>query len=184
MEDEVSLILDSTEESMNNAIEHLEEQLANIRAGKANPNMLNGVMVRYYGAQTPLNQVANVNTPDSQTLVVQPFDKSAIPEIEKGVHAANLGLNPMNNGDNIIISVPTLTEERRQELVKKVKSESEEAKVSVRNDRKTGNDQLKKCEISEDDLKRAEDKVQKLTDKHTAKIDDIFARKEKEILTV
>jgi ribosome recycling factor len=184
MEDEVSFILESSEESMQSAVVHLEDHLSNLRAGKANPNMLNGVMVEYYGAQTPLNQVANVTAPDSQTLSVQPFDKSAIPEIEKGVHAANLGLNPMNNGDSIIITIPTLTEERRKDLVRKAKSEAEEAKVGVRNDRKSANNELKKLELSEDALKAAEDDVQKLTDKFTAKIDETLTHKEKEIMTV
>lgn len=184
MNDEIDFILDSTKEDMQKAIIHLEKQLVNIRAGKASPAMLGSVKVDYYGAQTPLNQVANVNTPDARTISIQPFEKSLIPAIEKGIMQANLGFNPMNNGDNVIINVPPLTEERRRELAKQAKAEAEEAKIGVRNDRKNANQELKKLDISEDLLKAAEADVQKLTDTYIEKIDKILAVKEKEIMTV
>ncbi|UJH90516.1 ribosome recycling factor [Antarcticibacterium sp. 1MA-6-2] len=184
MNEEVDFILDSTEENMQNAIKHLEKQLLNIRAGKASPAMLGSVMVEYYGSMTPLNQVANVNTPDARTITVQPFERGTIPQIEKGIMQANLGFNPMNNGDSVIISVPPLTEERRRELAKQAKAEAEEAKIGIRNDRKIANNDLKKLDISEDALKIAEDNVQELTDKHIKKVDQIFENKEKEIMTI
>ena len=146
--------------------------------------MLGSVTVDYYGSQTPLSQVANINTPDGRTLSVQPWEKSLIPEIEKGILKANLGFNPMNNGDNIIINIPPLTEERRKELSKVAKSEAEDAKVVVRNDRKNANDELKKLDVTEDLHKKAEEDIQKLTDAYVKKIDEVFAVKEKEIMTV
>lgn len=184
MEDEIEFIIDSSKEGMEKAIAHLKKQLLNIRAGKANPAMLGSVMVEYYGSQTPLNQVANVNTPDARTISVQPFEKKLIPEIEKGIMQANLGFNPMNNGENVIINVPPLTEERRKQLSKQAKAEAEDAKVGVRNDRKQANNELKKLDISEDQLRDAENEVQELTDQHIKKIDEILAVKEKEIMTV
>lgn len=184
MEEELEFIIDSAKEGMDKAIAHLKKQLLNIRAGKANPSMLGGVMVEYYGAMTPLNQVANVNTPDARTLSVQPFEKKLIPEIEKGIMQANLGFNPMNNGENVIINVPPLTEERRVQLTKQAKAEAEDAKVGVRNERKTANNELKKLDLSEDMMKDAEKDVQKLTDEHIAKIDEILEIKEKEIMTI
>ena len=184
MNDEVDFIIDSAEEAMKNAITHLEKQLLNIRAGKASPSMLGSVRVDYYGSQTPLNQVANVNTPDARTLSVQPFEKNMIQAIEKGIMLANLGFNPMNNGDSVIISVPPLTEERRKELAKQAKAEAEEAKIGVRNDRKNANQEIKKLDISDDVKKVAEDEIQTLTDTHIDKIDKILAVKEKEIMTV
>ncbi|MDT0648552.1 ribosome recycling factor [Autumnicola edwardsiae] len=184
MEDEVDFIIDSTKEGMHKAIEHLKKQLLNIRAGKANPAMLGSVLVEYYGAKTPLNQVANVSTPDARTISVQPFEKKLIPEIEKGIMQANLGFNPMNNGESVIINVPPLTEERRTQLVKQAKAEAEDAKIGVRNDRKSANNDLKKLDISEDLLKSAEADVQTLTDEHIEKIDQILVAKEKEIMTI
>lgn len=184
MTEEINFILKSAEEDMNKAIKHLEKQLLNIRAGKASPGMLGSVTVDYYGSQTPLSQVANINTPDGRTLSVQPWEKSLIPEIEKGILKANLGFNPMNNGDNIIINIPPLTEERRKELSKVAKSEAEDAKVVVRNDRKNANDELKKLDVTEDLHKKAEEDIQKLTDTYVKKIDEVFAVKEKEIMTV
>lgn len=184
MEDEIDFIIDSAKEGMENAISHLNKQLQNIRAGKANPSMLGGVMVEYYGAQTPLSQVANVNTPDARTLSIQPFEKGLIGEIEKGIMQANLGFNPMNNGESVIINVPPLTEERRKQLSKQAKAEAEDAKVGVRNDRKTANNELKKIDISEDLLKKAEAEVQKLTDTYISKIEEILSNKEKEIMTI
>lgn len=184
MEEEIELIIDSAEEGMQKAISHLNKQLLNIRAGKASPSMLGSVMVEYYGSLTPLNQVANVNAPDARTISVQPFEKGSIPNIEKGILQANLGFNPMNNGDSVIISVPPLTEERRRQLVKQAKAEAEDAKVGVRNDRKTANNELKKTDVSEDLQKNAEADIQELTDKYIAKIDSILENKEKEIMTI
>lgn len=182
--DEVEFILEEAKEGMEKAISHLKKQLGNIRAGKANPSMLGSVMVEYYGSQTPLNQVANVNTPDARTLSIQPFEKSLIQEIEKGIMLANLGFNPMNNGESVIINVPPLTEERRRQLTKQAKSEAEDAKVGVRNDRKQANQELKKLEISEDLKKNAENDIQELTDGYIERIDKILEIKEKEIMTV
>lgn len=184
MDEELDFIIDSAREAMQNAIVHLEKQLVNIRAGKASPAMLGSVRVDYYGSQTPLNQVANVNTPDARTITVQPFERSLIQAIEKGIMLANLGFNPMNNGESVIINVPPLTEERRKELAKQAKAEAEDAKIGVRNDRKNANQEIKKLDISEDLQKDAEEQIQQLTDTHIEKIDKIFAVKEKEIMTV
>ena len=185
MNEEIDFILESTSELMVNALKHLEKQFVNIRAGKASPAMLGSVMVDYYGAQTPLAQVANVNTPDGRTITVQPWEKGMLQEIERSIMIANLGFNPMNNGETIIISVPPLTEERRLELAKQAKSEVEEAKISIRSARKEANSDIKKFEdISEDIQKNAEMDVQALTDVHVKKADDLYDAKEKEILTV
>ena len=169
---------------MDNAIKHLEKQLINIRAGKASPSMVSGVKVDYYGTPTPLNQVANVNTPDGMTISIQPWEKSLIPEIERGIQVANLGFNPMNNGESVIINVPPLTEERRKELVKQAKAEAEEAKIGVRNDRKTANQDIKNLDASDDMKKNLEIDIQEMTDKHISKIDAILEAKEKEIMKV
>jgi len=187
MNEEIDFILDATKESMQNAITHLEKQLTVIRAGKATPAMLSGVMVPYYGSPTPLNQVGNINTPDARTITIQPFEKSLMQEIEKAILVANLGFNPMNNGESIIISVPPLTEERRRDLVKQAKTEAEDSKIGVRNDRKNANNEIKKLEkqgLSEDEAKNTEEKIQKLTDTYIKKIDDMHIIKEKEIMTV
>ncbi len=184
MNEEVDFILESTEENMQQAIKHLEKQLLNIRAGKASPAMLGSVMVEYYGSRTPLNQVANVNAPDARTISIQPFERGTIPNIEKGIMQANLGFNPMNNGDSVIISVPPLTEERRRELSKQAKAEAEEAKIGIRNDRKVANNDIKKLDISEDLSKIAEENIQELTDKYIRKVDSVYENKEKEIMTV
>jgi len=184
MNEELQFILDSAKESMQGAVSHLESELLNIRAGKANPVMLKSVMVDYYGAPTPLSQVANVNTPDGRTLSIQPWEKSLLTEIEKGIMIANLGFNPMNNGESIIINVPPLTEERRKELAKMAKAEAENAKVSIRNARKDANQEIKKSEASEDMQKNCEIDVQSSTDSFILKIDTILAAKEKEIMTV
>lgn len=184
MEDEIDFIIDGTREAMANAIKHLEKQLMNIRAGKASPAMVGSVMVDYYGNPTPLSQVANVNTPDGMTISIQPWEKAMISEIERGIHLANLGFNPMNNGESVIINVPPLTEERRKDLAKQAKAAAEEAKIGVRNDRKNANNELKGLEISEDLKKGLEDDIQKMTDEHIKKIDSILALKEKEIMTV
>lgn len=184
MNEEVQFIIDAAKENMDNAIRHLEAEFVNIRAGKATPSMLNGVKVEYYGALTPLSQVANVNTIDAHTITIQPWEKQLIPEIEKGILVANLGFNPMNNGESIIINVPILTEERRRELAKHAKSEGEKAKVSIRNDRKEANHELKKLDISEDLLANTEADVQTLTDDYSKKVDELYVIKEKEIMTV
>lgn len=184
MSEELDFIIESTEENMQNAIRHLEKQLLNIRAGKASPAMLGSVMVDYYGSMTPLNQVANVNTPDARTISIQPFERGMIPNIEKGILVANLGFNPMNNGESVIISVPPLTEERRKDLAKQAKAEAEEAKIGIRNDRKVANNDIKKLEISEDLSKIGEETIQQLTDKYVRKVDSIYENKEREIMTV
>lgn len=185
MEEEIQFILDTAKESMDNAIRHLEKQLSNIRAGKASPAMLGSVLVNYYGNQTPINQVANVNTPDGRTITVQPWERNMLQEIEKGIMYANLGFNPMNNGETIIINVPPLTEERRRDLAKQAKAEAEDAKIGVRSARKDANNDIKKSDsISEDFKKNAEIDIQQLTDKYVKKIDDLFDLKEKEIMTV
>lgn len=184
MEEEIDLIIESTREAMGNALKHLEKKLVTIRAGKASPSMLTGVMVDYYGTPTPLNQVANVNTPDAMTISIQPWEKAMIPEIEKAIMVANLGFNPMNNGESVIINVPPLTEERRRELAKQAKSEAEESKVGVRNDRKVANNEIKQLDVSDDLKKNLEIDIQEMTDQHIKKIDDIYAKKESEIMTV
>jgi len=184
MDEDIKFIIDSTKESMDSAIKHLEKQLVNIRAGKASPAMLGSVMVDYYGSQTPLNQVANVNTPDGRTISVQPWEKNMLQEIERGIMLANLGFNPMNNGDFIIINVPPLTEERRMNLAKQAKSEAEDAKVGIRNARKEAMNDIKKSDVSEDLQNNAEIDVQELTDTYVKKVDDILDVKEKEIMTV
>ncbi|MBT8270907.1 MAG: ribosome recycling factor [Flavobacteriaceae bacterium] len=184
MEEDVQILLETTKEAMDHAIEHLEKELANIRAGKASPSMLGSVMVEYYGSMTPLNQVSNVNTPDGRTITVQPWEKSMLGEIERAIMVANLGFNPMNNGESIIINVPVLTEERRLQLSKQAKSEAEDAKVGVRNARKDAHHELKKLDISEDWQDNAEIDIQELTDKYIQKIDDMYHVKEKEIMTV
>jgi len=184
MKEEISFIIDTAEEAMLGTIKHLEQVLTNIRAGKASPVMLKSVRVDYYGTSTPLSQVANVNTLDAHTISVQPWEKSLIQEIEKGIMNANLGFNPMNNGESVIINVPILTEERRRELAKQAKSESEDTKVSIRNDRKEANNELKKLDTSEDLLKNAEIDIQELTNKYSEIADAHYVKKEKEIMTV
>lgn len=184
MDEEIEFILDTAKEAMSNAITHLEKELRSIRAGKASPSMLGTVMVDYYGAQTPLGQVANINTPDARTLSIQPWEKNMLQPIEKAILIANLGLNPMNNGDVIMINVPPLTEERRKTLAKQAKAEAEHAKVGVRNARKEANNDIKKTDVSDDMKKNAEADVQELTNSFVKKIDDILSVKEKEIMTV
>jgi ribosome recycling factor len=185
--EEIEFILDSTQESMAGSIAHLEKSFLNIRAGKASPQMLGSVFVDYYGSQTPLSQIANVNVPDARTITIQPFEKSMLHTIEKAIMVANLGFNPMNNGDIVIISVPPLTEERRRDLVKQAKSEAEDAKISVRNARKDANTDIKKLEkdgTSEDACKTAEDEVQKMTDTFIKKIEEHLVHKEAERMKV
>jgi len=184
MNEEIEFILDTAKEAMHNAISHLEKQLITIRAGKATPSMLSSVMVDYYGSKTPLSQVANVNTPDARTISIQPWEKNMIQEIEKGIMLANLGFNPMNNGESVIINVPALTEERRRDLVKQAKAEAEDAKVGIRNARQEANKEIKKTESSEDIKKNAEIDVQNLTNEFSEKVDVVLVKKEKEIMTV
>jgi ribosome recycling factor len=187
MNEEVEMCLMETEERMENALKHLESELRKIRAGKASPSMLDGIMIDYYGTATPLNQVANVNTPDPKSILVQPWEKNMLAPIEKAILTANIGLTPMNNGEVIRITVPALTEERRVQLVKQVKAEGENAKVSLRNSRKWANDELKglqKDGLSEDLEKDAEDEVQKLTDKFSEKIESIMEVKEVDIMKI
>ena len=156
MEEEIKFILDSTKEAMRNGLVRLEKKLVNIRAGKASPAMVAGVMVDYYGNPTPLGQVANVNTPDGMTITIQPWEKGLIPEIEKGIHTANIGFNPMNNGESVIINFPPLTEQRRIELAKQAKHEAEESKIGVRNDRKKAKSDIKELDFSDDMKKNLE----------------------------
>ncbi len=173
--------------SMEKTITHFQEQLLSIRAGKASPSMLAGIMVEYYGTPTPIEQVSSINTPDARSIIVQPWEKALIPEIEKAILNANLGFNPQNNGETVRVNVPPLTEERRKELVKQAKAEAETAKVSLRNARRDANDTLKKLQkdgLAEDEAKTAEGEVQKITDKYNAKVDELAAAKEKEIMTV
>ena len=184
MNEEIDFIIDSSKEDMHKAVNHLRQELSNIRAGKASPIMLKGVMVDYYGSQTPLSQVANINTPDAQTISVQPWEKNMIPEIEKGIMYANLGFNPMNNGESVIITVPPLTEERRKELVKVAKAEAEHGKVSIRNIRKDANNEIKKLEVSEDLKKISEEEIQNLTNEHVKQIDELLKIKEAEIMKI
>ncbi|TDQ21896.1 ribosome recycling factor [Tenacibaculum caenipelagi] len=184
MTEEIDFILDSAKEAMNSAIEHLVKELRSIRAGKASPAMLANVQVDYYGSATPLGQVANVNTPDARTISIQPWEKNMLQEIEKAIMLANLGFNPMNNGENIIINVPPLTEERRKDLAKQAKAEAEHAKVGVRNARKDANNEIKKLDVSDDMKKSAETEIQSLTDQYVKEIDDKLVVKEKEIMTV
>ena len=187
MTEEIDFILDSTEESMSGSIAHLEKEFLNIRAGKASPAMLGTVFVDYYGSATPLSQVANINVPDARTITIQPWEKAMLHPIEKAIMIANLGFNPMNNGDNIIINVPALTEERRRDLAKQAKVEAEDAKVGIRNARKDANNEIKKLEkegTSEDICKSAEDEVQNLTNSYIKKVDEVLALKEAEIMKV
>jgi len=182
--EEIEFIIEVCEESMKNAIRHLEKELLNIRAGKANPSMLASIKLDYYGSLTPLSQIANINTPDAQTISVQPWEKDKLIEIEKAIMVANLGFNPMNNGESIIITIPPLTGERRRELVKIAKSEIEIAKISVRNSRKEANNDIKKLEVSLDQKSLSEGDIQNLTNKYITQIDKIYSIKEKEILYV
>lgn len=184
MNEEVNFILESAKENMDKAISHLEKELVKIRAGRANPAMLSSVMVEYYGNMTPLAQMSNINTPDARTISVQPWEKSMISEIETAITNANLGFNPMNNGEMVIINVPPLTEERRVQLVKQAKSEAEDAKVGVRSARQEANKEIKALDVSEDLEKNAEIDIQELTDSFTRKIDSILEAKEAEIMKV
>jgi len=172
---------------MDKAVDHADNELNKIRAGKASPAMLDDIMVDYYGSPTPLSQVGSVNTPDARTIVVQPWEKSLLNPIEKAIMEANLGVNPQNDGTIIRINVPPLTEERRRDLVKKAKNEAENGKIAIRNIRKDTNEKIRKLKsegVSEDEMKTGEAEVQKLTDAYIAKIDGLSVAKEKDIMTV
>jgi ribosome recycling factor len=187
MLEEVNFVIDHCREKMEAAIDHLEKQLLHIRAGKASPSMLDGVVAEYYGALTPLNQISNISTPDAKTIAIQPWEKGLIPVIEKAILAANLGFNPENNGEIIRINIPALTEERRRQLVKQVGREGETAKISIRNARKEANENLKKLlneGLSEDMEKDAEEEVQNLTDSYSKKVDKLIKVKEEDIMTI
>lgn len=184
----MSDIIKDTKSRMQKSIDNLSRELANISTGRANSNLLNGVTVDYYGAPTPVQQLASINVPEARLLVISPYDKTSVADIEKAIIAANLGVNPTSDGEVIRISVPALTEERRKELVKEVKKIGEDAKVSIRNIRRDINDQLKKDEkngdITEDDLRSQTDDVQKATDNSIKDIDQLVADKEKDIMSV
>ncbi|WP_341775363.1 ribosome recycling factor [Staphylococcus pasteuri] len=184
----MSDIIKDTKSRMQKSIDSLSKELANISAGRANSNLLNGVNVDYYGAPTPVQQLASINVPEARLLVISPYDKSSVADIEKAINAANLGVNPTSDGEVIRISVPALTEERRKELVKEVKKIGEDAKVFIRNIRRDVNDQIKKDEkngdITEDDLRSQTDDVQKATDNSIKEIDQLVDDKEKDIMSV
>lgn len=187
MSDEIKMALEEATAAMEKSINHLEYELSKIRAGKASPSMLDDVRVDYYGAPTPLKNIANVNTPDARTITVQAWEKNMLNNIAKAILEANLGLNPQNNGDMIIISVPMLTEERRKELSKRGHAEGENAKVGIRNARKEALDFIKQAQkdgLPEDEAKAGEAKVQELTDKYNKKVDELIAIKDKDIMTI
>ena len=187
MNEEVQMVYEMAKENMEKTIEHLDNELMRIRAGKANVHILDGVMVDYYGTPTPLNQVSNISTPDAKTIMIQPWEKSMIDPIEKALMVSNVGITPGNNGEVIRLVVPQLTEERRVDLVKQVKNEGENARVSVRNARREANDEYKNMQkdgLSEDETKTAEDDIQKLTDEFTEKVEKIVEAKDQDIMTI
>ena len=187
MNEDIKMVLEMTKDSMDKAVSHLDDTLAHIRAGKADIRTIDGVSVDYYGSQTPLEQVSNISTPDARTIKIQPWEKNMIEPIEKAIMYANLGLNPSNNGEAILINIPPLTEERRVDLVKQAKGEGETAKVSLRNARKDAIDQfkqMKKDGLSEDLEKDAEAETQSLTDDFSKKIDELIKKKEVDIMTL
>jgi len=187
MSEEVSLYLSDADDSMQKAVAHTESELTKIRAGKASPGMLSGIMVEYYGNPSPIDQVSSITAPDARTLMIKPWEKSIISEIEKAIVNGDLGLNPQNDGESIRINIPALTEDRRKELVKQTKTEGENGKVSIRNIRKDVNNQLKKLVkegVSEDEVKSAEETVQKYTDKYSKAIDELLTKKEADIMTI
>jgi ribosome recycling factor len=187
MTPEIDSIFDKSRKAMNGAIEHYEKELSKIRAGKASTNILDDVKVDYYGTPTPIGQVANISTPDARTINIKPWERKIIGDIEKAIFAANIGLTPQNDGENIRLNFPPLTEERRKDLVKQAKAEAEHARVAIRNTRKHSNDHIKaegKNGVSEDMIKTSEEELDKVTKSFIEKIDKIIAIKEKEILTV
>lgn len=187
MEEDIQFYLDHAKELMEKSIDHTRVELQKLRAGKAMPNMLDDLRVDYYGASTPIGQVASINTPDARTIVVKPWEKNMIPEIERSIINSDLGLNPQNDGELIRINIPPLTEDRRKILVKHARNEAENGKISIRNARKDANDHLKKLQkegASEDLIKKAEGEVQKLTDNYTHKIEELLNKKEEDIMTI
>ena len=187
MTEEVQMYLDEADENMKKAANHVVDEFKKIRAGKANPTMLDGLMVEYYGNNTPVNQVSSITTPDARTIMIKPWEKKMLGEIEKAVMNSDLGLNPQNDGEVVRLNIPPLTEERRKQLVKQAKNEAENGKVSVRNVRKDANDSIRKLTkegVSEDMVKDGEESVQQLTDKYTNRIESLLEDKEKEIMTV
>lgn len=187
MNDLIKKQLNDAQALMDKAVDFTDSEITKIRAGKAMPSMLDGINVDYYGTPTPLNQVGSINTPDARTLVIQPWEKSLLTPIEKAIHEANIGLNPQNDGQVIRLNVPPLTEERRKDLVKKVKEEAERGRIAIRNIRKDANERIKKLKsegVSEDEIKGGEGEVQKLTDSYIVKVDKLAEAKEKDIMTV
>lgn len=187
MNEAIDMALEEAKDQMDKALDRLSGELRKVRAGKAHPSMLEGVKLDYYGTLTPISQVANVNSTDARTLVVQPWEKSMLDEISSGIINANLGLNPMNNGEVLIINVPPLTEERRLELSKRARSEGESARVSIRNARKDANDLLKAAKdegLSEDMQKTGEAQVQDLTNSYISKVEAMLSEKETDIMTI
>jgi len=187
MNEEVELVIEETRDRMQKALEHLEYELSRLRAGRATPVLLDGITVDYYGVNSPLSQVSNINTPDPKTILIQPWEKSMLGTIEKAIMAANIGLTPMNNGEVIRIGIHPLTEERRHQLVKQVRNEGETAKISIRNARKWANDELKKMlkeGLPEDIEENASESVQEMTHEFSAKVDKVMALKEKDVMTV
>lgn len=185
--EEIEFYLDAANEMMDNSIKHLSAALLKIRAGKAMPSMLDGLLVEYYGTPTPINQMASISTPDARTLMIKPWEKNVIPEVERAIINSDLGLNPQNDGEQVIINIPPLTEERRLALVKQVKHEGELGKVSVRNARHDCQHHLKQLQkdgASEDAVRMADEKLTVITDKHTKHIDELVKGKEEEIMTV
>lgn len=184
---DINSIIEDAKSKFNRAVEHLDEEMLKIRAGKANPAMLNGIMVDAYGSQTPLSGVCSITTPDARMLVLQPWDKTQIQAIVKSIMQANIGLNPQDDGQVIRIAIPPLTEERRKELVKQAKTEAEKSKVVIRNIRRDHNESIKKLKsegVSEDMIKTGEERIQKLTDEYIIKVDKVLEIKEKEVMTV
>lgn len=177
-------ILKDTEEKMLKAISNMEGRFTNVRAGRANPRILDNVIVKYYGVETPLIQLATISVPEARQLVIKPFDKSCISDIEKGIYEANIGLTPNNNGEMVTLVIPELTEERRKEYVKEVKSMAEDAKIALRNIRQDANNDIKKLELPEDEEKRAIERIQDLITKYNKEIENLLSEKEKELMTV
>jgi ribosome recycling factor len=177
-------IIDKTLEKMEKAIENMEKRFTAVRAGRANPRILDTVMVKYYGVETPLIQLATISVPEARQLVIKPYDKSSIPDIERGIYEANIGLTPNNNGEMIILVIPQLTEERRKEYVKEVKAIAEETRIALRNVRQDAKDEIKRLELPEDEEKRGTDEVQDLINEYNKKVDNLLGEKEKELMTV
>ena len=187
MDEEAQMCLDEAQEGMENAISHLDNEFQKIRAGKASPQMLAGLKIDYYGSLTPIEQTANISTPDPRQIIIQPWDKSILGILEKAIMNANLGFNPKNEGEVLRISVPPLTEERRLDLVKQAKSEAENSRISIRNMRRSANDLVKSLEkdgLSEDESKMVQDKIQELTNDYIKKVDELLVAKENDVMTV